>query len=131
MGDTDESRQLVQDEEIAYCLLLFGNAIGPAALGCVRALRARFSSRPDSQSTQEGAVNWAGIDARLSKLERSLMLQFGAGMPRGGGISIDAITGYDTDTDIPTQPFDMNGPGNQTSDEDPTRLDVPPGLLGR
>src|SRR3990167_8469382 len=88
IGDTDTARQLLQDEEIDAYLSAASDNLGRATINSLKAILARWSTRPDSQTVGDVSIDWSGLLARI----KALLAYYesdaaAAGRPFTGGIS--------------------------------------------
>lgn len=108
-GDTDTTRQLLQDEEIDHYLSAAGDVVVRGTIAALRAMLARFWSRPDIEIVGSVHINWGQLRAKwealLGRYEADLSH---SAVPWGGGISIDESEAFDDDTDVPRPAFTMD-----------------------
>ncbi len=87
VGDTDNTDQLVTDEEIAYALAQEGNAYNAAAR-MARGLASKFARHPD-QSLGDLSISYSQRYKHFTELAKKLETEGSSrrGVPYAGGIS--------------------------------------------
>lgn len=129
LGDVDQSRQLIQDEELDLALTLSGNGLAATTIEAARHVLARFAHKPDVETKADGStVDWRGVRERMEALIRERILA-AAPMPVVGGVGRDAIETQDEDTDNLTPRFGGAEPGGPIADDD-RDLHIPADLRG-
>lgn len=99
IGDTDNTAQLLTDEEIAFLLTQEGSSTSAAARAC-RSLAARFAYLID-QSVGDLSISYSQRYKQFSELAAQLESTAGSrvGIPYAGGISQSDKDSRESDTD--------------------------------
>lgn len=122
VGDTDETDQLVQDEEIAYALTTQPTAELAAAL-VAEAIAAKFARQVDSTV---GRVSESASQRAMAFRERAKELRSNIALlarPSFGGLSQAEKERLDSDTDAVQPSFRI---GQDDNPESPSERDTPP-----
>lgn len=126
VGDTDNTDQLVTDEEIAFALSEKSDNVRRAAADVARALEAKFASLADV-SFDGVRSSYSNISMAYSRLARRLDAQAkragGLGRPVATGISRDDMRTYEDDPDRITPRFRRGQFENPPNDDPETRAD--------
>ena len=109
IGDTDESDQLLTDEEINYLISVGGSAEYGAVLAA-ESISAKLSRLADVKvgELSKSASQQAQAYRRLAEDLRKRFFAFGGVKPIFGGISKSKDRSLDLDTDLVGSPFKDN-----------------------
>jgi len=126
VGDTDQTDQLVTDEEIAYALTQRGNAQLAAAFICkaIATKFARFVDKEVGDLKQSYSQRVTQYKEMAEELEASGSI--GSAVPFAGGISVADKESERSDTDRVDPRFrekQFDNRGASTNDRDPNRFD--------
>lgn len=97
IGDTDEDRALLQDEEIEYALSQHSN-FNRAVAKCCRLVCMKLAAEPDKFVVEEFGETWQEAFGRYEKLAVRFEALSGISRPWAGGIDVAEKRAAERDT---------------------------------